>query len=207
MLLVALFAGFLCLLMVLGDWVHFTRLTASGGRYGCGVGREEDRIPASSLPELFRGFDPQGFLSLPHGVARLFRPDNLIVLRPHYRLFSSRFRTAWPIKGSIDVKADGDACLLRCVKRIPWSSAIMTAAWFALVGFGTVGFAVAYVLQEGLASAGSAVLGLSVIGVGVMVFGFGLITVILAYRLENERLRQAYGELREALGKARHASS
>lgn len=205
MLLVGLFAGFLCLLMVLGDWIHFTRLTASAGRYGCGVGRDEERLPASSPAEVLSRFEPHGILSLPHGIARLFRPDNMIVLRPHYRLFSFRFRTAWPIKGSIDVKEDGDACRLLCVKRIPWSSAIMTAAWFALVGFGTIGFAVAYALQEGMASVGSVLLGLSVIGVGVMVFGFGLITVVLAYRLENERLRQAYQELRHALGKAGEA--
>ena len=202
MLLVGLFAGFLCLLMVLGDWVHFTKLTASAARYGCGVGREEDRLAASSTTEVLRRFDPNGVLSLPHGVARLFRPENMILLRPHYRLFSFRFRTAWPIKGSIDLKEDGEACRLLCVKRIPWSSAIMTAAWFALVGLGTLGFAVLYILQEGLASVGSALLGLSVIGVGVMVFGFGLITVVLAYRLENARLRQVYHELRDALGKA-----
>lgn len=206
MLLVGLFAGFLCLLMVLGDWLHFTRLTASAGRYGCGVGREEDRLPGSSSAEVLGRFDPHGVLSLPHGIARLFRPDNMILLRPHYRLFSFRFRTAWPIKGSIDVKEDGDACLLLCVKRIPWSSAIITAAWFALVGLGTIGFAVIYVLQEGLASVGSVLLGLSVIGVGVMVFGFGLITVVVAYRLENGRLRQAYQELRDALGHHGEAS-
>lgn len=201
MLLVGLFAGFLCLLMILGDWVHFTRLSASAGRYGCGVGREEDRISASSPDQVLSRFEPHGVLSLPHGIARLFRPDNMILLRPHYRLFSFTFRTAWPIKGSIDVKEDGDSCRLLCIKRIPWSSAIMTAAWFALVGLGTIGFAVAYVLREGLASLGSALLGLSVIGMGVMVFGFGLITVVMAYRLENERLRRVYRELRDALGK------
>ncbi len=206
MLLVGLFAGFLCLLMVLGDWAHFTRLTASAGRYGCGIGREEDRLPASSRDEVLSRFGPHGILSLPHGIARLFQPENMILLRPHYRLFAFRFRTAWPIKGSIDVQEDGDTCRLLCVKRIPWSSAIMTAGWFALVGLGTIGFTMAYVLQEGLASVGSALLGLSVLGVGVMVFGFGLITVILAYRLENERLRQAYHELRDALGKTGNAS-
>lgn len=206
MLLVGMFAGFLCLLMVVGDWVHFTRLTASAGRYGCGVGRDRDRLPASSPAEVLSHFEPHGILSLPHGIARLFRPDNMILLRPHYRLLSFRFRTAWPIKGSIDVKEDGDGCLLVCVKRIPWSSAIMTAAWFALVGLGTIGFTVLYVFEEGMASVGSVLLGLSVIGVGVMVFGFGLVTVVLAYRLENERLRQAYQELRKILAKAGDAS-
>ena len=206
MLLVGLFAGFLCLLMVLGDWVQFTRLTASAGRYGCGIGREEDQLPAASPAEALGRFEPHGVLSLPHGIARLFRPDNVIVLRPYYRLFSFRFRTAWPIKGSIDLKEDGGVCRLLCVKRIPWSSAIMTVAWFALVGLGTIGFAVAYVLQGGLASVGSMLLGLSVVGMGVMVLGFGLITVVLAYRVENERLRQVYQELRDALGKAGQAA-
>lgn len=206
MVAVGLFAGFLCVLMVVGDWVQFTRLTASAARYGCGVGREHDRLPAFSPARVRGRFEPHGVLSLPHGIARVFPPDDTILLRPHYRLFSFRFRTAWPIKGSIDVRPDGDGCLLLCVKRIPWSSAIVTAAWFALVGLGTLGFAVVYVLQEGLATVASMLLGLSVVGVGVMVFGFGLITVVLAYRLENERLRQAYRELRDALARVGDAA-
>ena len=136
---------------------------------------------------------------MPHGIARLFPDENRILLRPQYRLWSLRFRTAWPIKGTIEMREDGEATRLTCVKRIPWSSAIMTALWFAIVGLGTVGFLVTYTVEGGLASLSSLLIGLGITGVGVLVFLFGLIIVALAYRLENDRLGQAYRELREVL--------
>lgn len=199
MLAAGLFAALLILALIVGDWIHFTRLTASARRYGCGIGREEDRLPCPCANTLPARFHPHGVLALPHGIARWFGEDNTIVLRPQYRLFSRGFRTAWPIKGSIEVKGEGETTRLLCVKRIPWSSAIVTLLWFALVGLGTLAFVVAYALEGGLDSLGSLLLGLGIAGVGAAVFAFGLITVVLAYRLENARLRQAYGELRDAL--------
>lgn len=199
MLAVGLFAVVLFLLLVLGDWMHFTSLSASASQYGCGVTRLEERLKLPSLAVISGRFDQEGLLNLPHGVARWFQEDKRILLRPQYRMFSLRFRTAWPIKGTIDLHEDGDLACLTCVNRIPWSSAIMTLLWFAVVGLGTVGFLVAYAVQGGMTSLGSLLTGLAVTAVGVLVFFFGLITVSLAYRLENERLTQAYKELREAL--------
>ncbi len=199
MLAIGLFAVVLFLLLVLGDWMHFTSLSASATQYGCGVARLEERLKLPSLAVISGRFDQEGLLNLPHGVARWFQEERRILLRPQYRLLSLRFRTAWPIKGTIDLHEDGDSACLRCVKRIPWSSAIMTLLWFAVVGLGTVGFLVAYAVQGGMTSLGSVLMGVAVTAVGILVFFFGLITVTLAYRVENERLTQVYKELREVL--------
>lgn len=199
MVLVGLFAFMLFLLIVLGDWLHFTSLTASASRYGCRIARVEDRLHLPSTALVVARFDPDGLLNLPHGIARLFQEENRIVLRPQYRWYSVRFRTAWPIKGSIEVEQDGDSTRVTCIKRIPWSSAILTLLWFALVGFGTVVFMVAYAVQGGFTSLTSILLGLGVAGAGTLVFMFGLVIGSLAYRLENDRLGQAYNELRETL--------
>ncbi len=199
MVLVGLFAFMLFLLIVLGDWLHFTSLTVSASRYGCRIARVEDRLHLPSTALVVARFDPDGLLNLPHGIARLFQEENRIVLRPQYRWYSVRFRTAWPIKGSIEVEQDGDSTRVTCIKRIPWSSAILTLLWFALVGFGTVVFVVTYAVQGGFTSLTSVLLGLGVAGAGTLVFMFGLVIVSLAYRLENDRLGQAYNELRETL--------
>ena len=199
MLLVGFFAVALFLVILVGDWLFFTGLSPSACRYGCGIARDEDQLPMGSRALALHRFDAAGMMTLPHGIARLFPDENRILLRPQYRLWSLRFRTAWPIKGTIEVREDGEATRLTCVKRIPWSSAIMTALWFAIVGLGTVGFLVAYTVEGGLASLSSLLIGLGITGVGVLVFLFGLIIVALAYRLENDRLGQAYRELREVL--------
>lgn len=83
-----------------------------------------------------------------------------------------------------------------CTKRVPWSSSILTLLWFSLVGFGTLGFLITYVLQGGLESLGSVLLGIGVTGVGLIVVAFGLLTVTVAYRIENTRLMLVYTELR-----------
>jgi len=71
--------------------------------------------------------------------------------------------------------------------------------WFALVAAGTVGFAIAFLAQGGLSTLGSILMGLGLTGLGLLVLAFGLVTVTLAYRLEDGRLTQAYQELRQAL--------
>ncbi len=83
-----------------------------------------------------------------------------------------------------------------CTKRVPWSSSILTFLWFGLVGFGTLGFLVTYLLQGELESLGSVLLGVGVTGVGLIVVAFGLLTVTVAYRIENTRLMLVYTELR-----------
>ncbi len=199
MVLVGLFAFLLFLLIVVGDWMHFTSLTASASRYGFGIAKIEDRLPHSWKGPMAHFFDTDGLMNLPHGVARLFQDEGRILLRPQYRLSSRRFRTAWPIKGSIAIEQDGDSTRVTCIKRIPWSSAILTLLWFGLVGVGTVGFVVVYALEGGMASLSTVMLGVGITGVGILVFLFGLIIVSLAYRLENDRLGQAYKEFRQTL--------
>lgn len=205
MLFAGLFGGVLLIALIVGDWVHFTGLTAPASRYGCTVARREDRLDGAA-PVLVERFDRQGFLALPHGVARLFAEERRILLRPQYRLFSLRFRTAWPIKGSIEFAADGEATRLLCLKRVPWSSALITGLWFALVGLGTLGFVGVYLADGGLSSLMGMVMGVGITALGVMVIAFGLIVVTLAYRLEDQRFSVAYDELCAALAGERPAA-
>lgn len=198
MLLAGFFGAILLAALVLGDWFHFTSLTAPSSRYGCGIARVEDRLPPP-LAVVMDRFDRNGLLALPHGVARFFREEKRIVLRPQYRLFSLKFRTAWPMKGSIELEPEGDATKLTCVKRIPWSSALLTLLWFAVVGAGTVGFVISFLANGGLTSLSGVVMGLGITGLGLLVLAFGLTTVSLAYRFENQRLTEVYQELRAAL--------
>lgn len=120
-----------------------------------------------------------------------------MVIRPVHRLFSLRFRTAWPLKGSIEWAPEPEGLKLVCTKRVPWSSSILTFLWFSLVGFGTLGFVITYLLQGELDSLGSVLLGIGVTGVGMIVVAFGMLTITVAYRIENTRLMQVYTELRD----------
>ena len=199
MLLAGLFGAILFAALVLGDWFYFTSLTAPSSRYGCGIARVEDRLPLAPLAVVMDRFDSNGLLALSHGLARFFREEKRIVLRPQYRLLSLKFRTAWPMKGSIELEPEGDATKLTCVKRIPWSSAVLTLLWFAVVGVGTVGFVISFLASGGLTSLSGVLMGLGITGLGLLVLAFGLTTVSLAYRLENQRLTEAYQELRAAL--------
>ena len=124
MLLAGLFAGFLFLGMIVADWVRFTRLTAGASQYGCGVARGEDRLPLAHWTRLLDRFDRNGILKLPHGAAKLFHEERRILLRPQV----TRFRTAWPMNGSIVLVPDGEATRLSWVKRVPWSSAVLTVS-------------------------------------------------------------------------------
>ena len=199
MLMASLFGAILFAALVLGDWFHFTGLTAPSSCYGCGIARVEDRLPLASLAVVMDRFDRNGLLTLPHGVARFFWEEKRIVLRPQYQLFSLKFRTAWPMKGSIELKLEGDTTKLTCVKRIPWSSALLTILWFAIVGVGTIGFVISFLADGGLTSLSGVLMGLGITGLGLLVLAFGLTTVSLAYRLENQRLTEVYQELRAAL--------
>ena len=203
MVLAGFFGTILLAGLILGDWFHFTSLTAPSSRYGCGIARVEDRLPLASLAVVMDRFDRNGLLTLPHGVARFFREEKRIVLRPQYQLFSLKFRTAWPMKGSIELEPEGDATRLTCVKQIPWSSALLTLLWFAVVGVGTVGFTISFLASGGFTSFSGFVMGLGITGLGLLVLAFGLTTVSLAYRLENQRLTEVYHELRAALASDR----
>ena len=84
------------------------------------------------------------------------------------------FRTAWPLKGLIHLHADEQAVHAVCIKRIPWSSAIVTLVWFLLVGLGTTAFMIAYAAQGGFDSLSGVLMGIGILGIGLLVLAFGL---------------------------------
>jgi hypothetical protein len=199
MVLAGAFAVFLFIGLIVGDWLYFVRLTAEASRYGYGIGRGRDQVQFTDLERVIHRFDRNGLLALPHGTARFFPDVKRILFRPTYRLFALGFRTAWPLKGSLELAPSEEGYRVLYTKRIPWSSAIITFLWFALVGFGTIGFLISYAVQGGLTSLGGVLLGVGVMGLGLLVLAFGLITITMAYRLEDSRLTQVYQELRAAL--------
>jgi len=197
-MLAGMFGTTLIVVLVVVDWIQFTTLSDRTTRYGCRIARQEELLPLRLAVALNR-FDEQGLLALPNGVARCFRTTHEIILRPHYRLLSQRFRTAWPLKATIELQPIDEATRMIFTKRMPWSSAIITLLWFLLVAIGTVAFFLAFLVTGGLASLGGVLLALGVIGLGLLVLSFGLVIVAVAYRLEDARLRQAYDDLRGAL--------
>ncbi len=199
MVLAGLFAAVVSFGLIVADWWLFSSLSPDASRYGCGIARGQDRLNGTNLLRLKERFDRHGMLALPHGVARWFPEEHCLTFRPQCHLFSLRFRTAWPLKGTIDVIDDGEGLRLVYTKRIPWSSAILTLLWFGVVGLGTIGFLIAYVVEGGATSFSGLLMGLGVTGLGLLVIAFGLLTVALAYRLENSRLTELYQELRAAL--------
>ena len=206
MLFAGLFAGALCLGLILGDWLYFMRLTPDASRYGCGVARTHDRFTHTTMTQLAERFDAAGFLMLPHGTARLYQDLNQIVIRQKYRLFAMGFRTLWPLKGLILLSPEGDALSVLCRKLTPWSSALLTGFWFILVAVGTVGALISLFVEGELAAVGGMVLALGILGLGVVFLLSGAITVMFAYRLENARLMMVYQELREVLEGTRSPS-
>jgi hypothetical protein len=200
MILAGIFAGVLVVGLILGDWLYFGRLTPDASRYGCGIARTQDRFASQSLARLQEQCDVNGALSLPHGIARFDPNLHQIALRPQYHLFSMSFRTAWPLKALVHLSHDDQAVRAVCVKRIPWSSAIITLAWFLLVSLGTTAFMITYALQGGLSSLSGILMGVGILGIGLLVLAFGIVTVVFSYRLENSRLMRVYEELREVVG-------
>jgi hypothetical protein len=199
MILAGLFAGVLFIGLLVGDWLYFVRMTPDAIRYGCSVARTQDRLSRATLASLRERFSADGMLTLPHGIARFYPDLAQLAIRPQYQLFSMSFRTAWPIKGLIHLSPDGNALGLLCVKRIPWSSAIVTLTWFLLVSLGTLAFVITYAVQGGFTSFSGVLMGAGIAGIGLLVLAFGLVTVVFSYRLESSRLTQVYEELREAL--------
>lgn len=201
MILAGLFASALCIGLIVGDWFYFIRLTPDAVRYGCRVAKRPDQWPDTALGTVQERFTPNGLLMLPHGVAWFYPDSSQIAIRPQYRLFSRRFRTAWPVKGLIHLAPHDQALGTLCVKRIPWSSALITVLWFALVSIGSLTFVVQYAMEGGFASLGGALVGLGILGLAGLVLAFGLVTLALSYRLEDTRLMTVYDELRDALAR------
>jgi hypothetical protein len=206
MVLAGAFAIVLFVGVIIGDWMYFTRLSSDASRYGYGIGQVRDQFASMGVQTLMRRFDTNGFLALPHGVARVFPEVNRLVIRPTHRLFSMRFRTAWPLKGSVEWVPESNGLTLTCTKRVPWSSSILTFLWFSLVGIGTLGFLVTYLMDGGFESLGGLLLGVGVTAVGLIVVAFGLLTVTVAYRIENTRLMQVYTELRAVALEEMHSA-
>lgn len=199
MLVAGLFGTVVFVGLVLADWLYFNRLTPHSNRYGCGVARLVDRLPSSPTALDLRSFDQHGMLQLGHGIARLSSEERDIVLRPQYHLFSIRVRTAWPMKATIHLQPAESGTHVEGIKRIPWSSALLTLVWLMTVAVGTAGFVIAFLMNEGFSSFGGVLLGIGVTALGLIVLVFGLVIIALAYRLENQRLTQTYDELRQAL--------
>jgi hypothetical protein len=199
MLLAGFFATALFIGLVVGDWLYFIRLTPYAIRYGYRVADRSEQWPNIPLSTVRERFTPHGVLILPHGVARFYPELSQIAIRPQYRFFSKRFRTAWPVKGLIHLAPHDHALGTLCVKRIPWSSTLITFLWFALVAIGSLTFVVQYAMEGGFASLGGALVGLGIIGLAGLVLAFGLVTLAFSYRLEDTRLMKVYEELRETL--------
>lgn len=199
MTLAGLFAGVLFIGLILGDWLYFVRFTPDAIRYGCNVARTRDQWASTTLTNLRDRFNADGVLMLPHGVARFYPELSQIAIRPQYRLFAIGFRTAWPVKGLIHLSADDHAIGALCIKRIPWSSALITLLWFALVSVGLVMFVFSYTKDGGFASLQGVILGVGLVAGAMAVMAIGVVTVIISYRLENSRLTKVYDELRDAV--------
>lgn len=199
MVIAGLFAAFLFIGLVLGDWLYFVRLTPDAVRYGCRIASSQDQWAVDTLSTIRTYFDADGLLRLPHGVARFYPDRAVIAIRPQYRLFSMGFRTAWPLKGLIHLSVGERTLTALCVKRIPWSSALITLLWFATVLIGSLVFVVIYAQDGGFSSLRGTLLGIGLVAGAALVLITGLVTVILSYRLENGRLTKVYEELREIL--------
>jgi hypothetical protein len=210
MVLAGLFASLLFIGLILGDWLYFVRFTPDAIRYGCSIARSQERWTASTIETIRNRFSVDGVLMLPHGIARFYPDVSQIAIRPQYRFFSIGFRSAWPVKGLIHLSAGdqaGDHVIdALCVKRIPWSSALMTLLWFGTVVIGSLVFVITYAWDGGFASLEGMFMGVGLVAGAVLVLAAGLVTVMMSYRLENRRLMNAYEELRDALeGPARQS--
>lgn len=198
-----MFAGIIAILLflglIIGDWFQFTTLKSWACRYGCPLAHRRKALDSHPAHPISHAFHKSDALPLPHGIARWIEDRQVIVIRPYYQLFSLSFRTAWPLKGTIDVSSDGSQFLLHLSKRIPWSSAILTLLWLFFVIGGILTFVVLFILDGGMSTIGGVFWVVGITALGLLVLAGGLILLSFAYRLEDSRLMQVYQELLEAL--------
>ena len=135
MVLAGFFAAILFLGLLVGDRLYFPTLSAEASRYGCRVGRQEDRVDAADLAQIRACFDGLGVLALRHGVARLFLDANRILLRPRYHALWA-FLWLWPMKATIDLRIEGDSIVLSFTKRIPGARRFLPERGSSLWGSG-----------------------------------------------------------------------
>jgi len=198
MILVGFFAGALFIGLLVGDRWYFRTLSAEASRYGCRVGRGAARLESMSLPRIHASFDNLGLLTMRHGVARIFSESQRLLFRPRYPTLWA-FLWIWPMKATVDLQADGDAVVLTLTKRIPWASAILTGAWFLIVTLGTLVAVVSFVVEGGLANSGGVLMGGGILTLGLFFLFSGLVTVVMAYRMENSRLAVLQQEFEEVV--------
>lgn len=103
------------------------------------------------------------------------------------------------MKATLDLRVEGESIVLSSTKRIPWVSAILTGLWFLIVGFGTLATLVSYVIEGGFSNRGGALVGAGILTLGILFFFSGLVTVVMAYRMENNRLALVVRELQDVL--------
>src|SRR3982750_1778758 len=82
--------------LVVADWVAFSRPAASALRYGMTVGRQSDQVRLRA-----DGFKADGTLALSHGGARVYPEHRAIMLHVEPKRFGFTFRSAWPINGTV----------------------------------------------------------------------------------------------------------
>lgn len=191
----ALLLGAVILLgLIVADWKAFSRRTPAAIRHGVAIERTEETLAVRA-----GRFNADGVLPLPRGWARLCPDQRTILLHPDLARFGITFRTAWPLNGFVqyaDLDQPGPATL---IKRMPWSSAVLTAVWFLTVAGGTLAYVVSYAMDGGLSSAGGAFLAVALSGLGLLVCLFGLLIVVVAYRIESKRLLALYEEFKAAV--------
>jgi hypothetical protein len=189
-----LLGAVLILGLIVADWLAFSRMTPISVRYGVLVGRREEPLVVRR-----DRFDAAGLLQLPRGWARLVPEHRAVQLLPDRKRFGIAVRTAWPLNGFVHYAALDERAPVTLTKRMPWSSALLTGAWFLTVAGGTLVYLVAYALAGGLSSASGAFLGVALSGLGLLVCLFGLVVVAAAYRLEDKRLMMLYDEFKSSL--------
>ena len=64
---------------------------------------------------------------------------------------------------------------------------------------GTIATLISYGLEGGLSDSGGALMGAGLLTLGLFFFFSGLVTVVMAYRMENSRLERVSQELHAAL--------
>src|SRR5881296_3849076 len=180
--------------LIVVDWMAFNRQSPGSVRYGMVVGRHEEPLVVRR-----DRFDAEGLLHLPRGWARLVPKHGAVQLLPDRKRFGIAVRTAWPLNGFVHYAALDERAPVSLTKRMPWSSALLTVAWFLTVAGGTLIYLVAYALAGGLSSASGAFLGVALSGLGLLVCLFGLVVVVAAYRLEDKRLMAVFEEFKESL--------
>jgi cation transporter-like permease len=108
-------------------------------------------------------------------------------------------RTVWPLNGSVHYGALEEPAPATLIKRMPWSSVLLTALWFLTVAVGMLIYVASYALAGGFSSVGGAFLAVTLCGLGLLVLLFGMVVVVAGYRMEDKRLMAVYEEFKAVL--------